>query len=261
MTGTVFLVGAGPGDPGLLTLAGLRALQSADVVLHDRLVSADVLALVRREAELIEVGKSGGGHSVSQARIHELITQHAAAGRRVVRLKGGDPMIFGRGGEELEHLRRAGIPFEVVPGVTAALACAAYAGIPLTHRAYSGAVRLVTAHCQESVDATDWRTLAAGRETLAVYMGLATLPVLCRELTRHGRSATTPVAIVENASRPEQRVIVGTLGDVETLAARHVVRSPALLVVGEVAALAPALHWFGAEPITAETAPAERSAA
>ena len=259
--GSVALVGAGPGDPGLLTLAGLRALQSADVILYDRLVSAEVLALARREAELIEVGKSGGGHSVSQARIHELLAAHARAGRRVVRLKGGDPMVFGRGGEELEHLRRASIPFEVVPGVTAALACAAYAGIPLTHRAYSGAVRFVTAHCRESVDATDWRTLAEGRETLAVYMGLATLPVLCRELTRHGRSAATPVAFVENASRPEQRVIVGTLGDVEALAARHAVRSPALLVVGEVAALASSLHWFGAAPITDGAAPAARSAA
>jgi uroporphyrin-III C-methyltransferase / precorrin-2 dehydrogenase / sirohydrochlorin ferrochelatase len=261
--GSVALVGAGPGDPGLLTLAGLRALQGADVILYDRLVSAEVLALARREAELIEVGKSGGGHSVSQARIHELLVEHARAGRRVVRLKGGDPMIFGRGGEELEHLRRAAIPFEVVPGVTAALACAAYAGIPLTHRAYSGSVRFVTAHCRESVDATDWRTLAAGCETLAVYMGLATLPLLCRELIRHGRAAATPVACVENASRPEQRVIVGTLGDIESLAAGHAVRSPALLVVGEVAALAPLLHWFGAEPITAAagTVAAARSAA
>jgi uroporphyrin-III C-methyltransferase/precorrin-2 dehydrogenase/sirohydrochlorin ferrochelatase len=261
-SGSVTLVGAGPGDPGLLTLAGLRALQSADVILHDRLVSKEVLALARREAELVEVGKSGGGHNVAQARIHELLSEHARAGRRVVRLKGGDPMIFGRGGEELEHLQAAGIPFDVVPGVTAALACAAYAGIPLTHREHSGSVRFVTAHCRESVDATDWRALAAGRETLAVYMGLATLPLLCRELTRHGRSPTTPVAFVENGSRPEQRVMVGTLADIEALVARHALQSPALLIVGEVAALAMQLHWFGALPVTgADTVDGERSAA
>jgi uroporphyrin-III C-methyltransferase / precorrin-2 dehydrogenase / sirohydrochlorin ferrochelatase len=260
-TGSVALVGAGPGDPGLLTLAGLRALQSADVVLYDRLVSAEVLALVRREAELIEVGKSGGGHSVAQARIHELLVEHARRGRRVVRLKGGDPMIFGRGGEELEHLRRAAIPFEVVPGVTAALACAAYAGIPLTHRAHSGSVRFVTAHCRESVDATDWRALAAGRETLAVYMGVAMLPVLRRELLRHGRGPETPIAFVENGSRPEQRVFVGTLDEAEMLAAVHGVHSPALLIVGEVAAFATALHWFGAAPLTADSAGGARSAA
>ncbi len=260
--GSVTLVGAGPGDPGLVTLAGLRALQAADVILYDRLVSAEVLALARREAQLIEVGKSGGGHSVAQARIHELLSEHAHAGRRVVRLKGGDPMIFGRGGEELEHLQLAGIPFAVVPGVTAALACAAYAGIPLTHREHSGSVRFVTAHCRESVDATDWSTLAAGRETLAVYMGLATLPLLCRELVRHGRSPATPVAFVENGSRPEQRVLLATLASIESLVARHALRSPALLIVGEVAALAEPLHWFGAPPLTdADRVAGARSAA
>ncbi|HUO80571.1 MAG TPA: siroheme synthase CysG [Steroidobacteraceae bacterium] len=258
--GSVALVGAGPGDPGLLTLAALRALQSADVVLHDRLVSPPVLALARREAELIEVGKSGGGHSTGQAEIHRLLAEHARRGRRVVRLKGGDPMIFGRGGEELEYLRRAGIRYEVVPGVTAALACAAYAGIPLTHREHSASVRFVTAHCRESVDATDWRALAAGRETLAVYMGLGTLPLLCRELQRHGRSGATPVAFVENGSRPEQRVLLGTLDSIEALAAGHGLRSPALLIVGAVAALASRLHWFGAEPLVSGTA-AARSAA
>jgi uroporphyrin-III C-methyltransferase/precorrin-2 dehydrogenase/sirohydrochlorin ferrochelatase len=252
--GRVTLVGAGPGDPGLLTLRALRALQEADVILHDRLVSREVLALARREAEQVEVGKSGQGHSVQQSSINELMVRHARAGRRVVRLKGGDPFIFGRGGEELEHLRAHEIPYEVVPGVTAAPACAAYAGIPLTHRDHSGSVRFVTAHCRESLDATDWRSLAAARETLAVYMGVAMLPVLRAELLRHGRAPSTPVAFVENGSRPEQRVVVGTLEHVEDLALAAGIGSPALLIVGEVAALASRLHWFGAAPVSAATA-------
>jgi uroporphyrin-III C-methyltransferase/precorrin-2 dehydrogenase/sirohydrochlorin ferrochelatase len=166
-----------------------------------------------------------------------------------VRLNGGDPMIFGRGGEELEHLRRAGVAYEVVPGVTAALACAAYAGIPLTHREHSASVRFVTAHCRESVDATDWQALAAGRETLAVYMGVAMLPELRHALLKHGRRADTPVALIENGSRPQQRVVVGTLEALESLASAHAVRAPALLIVGDVAALAATLHWFGAAPL------------
>ncbi|HXQ64832.1 MAG TPA: siroheme synthase CysG [Steroidobacteraceae bacterium] len=246
--GSVALVGAGPGDPGLLTLRGLRALQSADVVLHDRLVSPEVLGLARREAELIAVGKGGGTHGVAQAHIHELMVEHARRGRRVVRLKGGDPFVFGRGGEELEHLVRHGIRFEVVPGITAALACAAYAGIPLTHRDHSGSIRFVTAHCRESLEATDWHGLARGRETLAVYMGVAMLGTLRRELVRHGRAASTPVAFVENGSRPEQRVVLGTLEEVEALARAYELRSPALLIVGEVAALGAVLHWFGTPP-------------
>ncbi len=247
--GSVVLVGAGPGDPGLLTLHALRALQGADVVLHDRLVSAEILKLARREAELIEVGKGGRGHRVTQEHIHELMVEHALRGRRVVRLKGGDPFVFGRGGEELEHLVRHGIAFEVVPGVTAALACAAYAGVPLTHREHSGSIRFATAHCRESLEATDWRGLARGRETLAVYMGVATLDTLRQELIRHGRDPATPIAFIENGSRPEQRVIVGTLADAVTLAARHRLASPALLIVGEVAALAVQLHWYGAAPL------------
>ena len=260
--GSVALVGAGPGDPGLLTLNALRALQDADVVLHDRLVSREVLALARREADLVEVGKSGQGHSIAQAAINELMLGHVRAGRRVVRLKGGDPFVFGRGGEELQFLRAHGVRYEVVPGVTAALACGAYAGIPLTHRDHSGSVRFVTAHCRESLDATDWRGLANARETLAVYMGVAMLPVLRAELLRHGRAPSTPVAFVENGSRPEQRVLVGTLEDVEDLASREQVGSPALLIVGEVAALARELHWYGAAPAVSLQPPvASRDAA
>ncbi|MBS0376309.1 MAG: uroporphyrinogen-III C-methyltransferase [Proteobacteria bacterium] len=257
--GRVTLVGAGPGEAGLLTLAGLRALQCADVILYDRLVSPEVLALARREAERIEVGKSGGGDSVPQAEIQARLVAEARRGRHVVRLKGGDPMVFGRGGEELQHLRAAGIPYEVVPGITAALACSAYAGIPLTHREHASGVRFVTAHSRGSIETTDWRGLAAARETLAVYMGIATLPRLVAELTRHGRAPTTPVAIVENGGRAEQRVLVGTLGEADVLATRHAVCSPALLIVGEVAALAPTLHWYGAAPLT-DAAPPARAA-
>ncbi len=252
--GRVTLVGAGPGDPGLLTLAALRALQSADVVLHDRLVSPEILALVRREAELIEVGKSAQGHSVAQARIHELLAGHAACGLHVVRLKGGDPFIFGRGGEELQFLRGIGVPYEVVPGVTAALACAAYAGIPLTHRDHARSVRFVTAHCRESIDAVDWRGLARSDETLAVYMGAGTLPRLAAELLRHGRAASTPAAIIENGTRAEQRVLLGDLSTLPALAEAERVASPSLIVVGEVARHAGALGWFGAAPVVAPAA-------
>ena len=247
--GSVVLVGAGPGDAGLLTLNALRALQEADVILHDRLVSEEVLGLARRDADRVCVGKAARGHSVSQDRIHELLLEHAAAGRRVVRLKGGDPFIFGRGGEELEFLERHGIPFEVVPGITAAVACGAYAGIPLTHREYAQSVRLVTAHCGESIDTLDWAALAQERHTVALYMGVNGLGTIRDRLVQHGRSASTPVAIVENGSRPEQRVLLTTLACIEEAGRDAGVKSPALVIVGEVAALAERLHWFGNQPV------------
>lgn len=246
--GSVVLVGAGPGDPGLLTLNALRALQEADVILHDRLVSDAVLALARRDAERISVGKAAGAHSVPQSRIHELLVEHAFAGRRVVRLKGGDPFVFGRGGEELEVLARHGIPFEVVPGITAAIGCAAYAGIPLTHRDHAQSVRFVTAHCGDSVDTLDWASLAQPRQTVALYMGVAALGRIAGQLLAHGRAATTPVAIVENGSRPDQRVTLTTLAALDDVARRADIQSPALLIVGEVASLAAGLHWFGSPP-------------
>jgi uroporphyrin-III C-methyltransferase/precorrin-2 dehydrogenase/sirohydrochlorin ferrochelatase len=249
--GSVILVGAGPGDPGLLTLRGLRALNEADVILHDRLVSAEVLALARRDAERIEVGKQAGNHHATQAQIHALMVEHARAGRRVVRLKGGDPFVFGRGGEELEWLRAHGISYEVVPGITAALACAAYAGIPLTHREHAQSLRLVTAHCQGSHDTLDWAGLARPRQTLAVYMGVSELPVLQQRLLAHGRGGDTPFALVEQGSRPGQRVVTGPLAQLAELAAVHAVQSPALLIVGEVAGLAGKLAWFGRPPLTA----------
>lgn len=247
--GSVVLVGAGPGDAGLLTLRGLRALNEADVILHDRLVSAEVLELARRDAERIEVGKQAGNHHATQDEIHALLLEHARAGRRVVRLKGGDPFVFGRGGEELEFLRGHGIPYEVVPGITAALACAAHAGVPLTHRDHAQSVRFVTAHCRESLDTLDWAALAQERQTLAVYMGVAGLDRLQEQLLAHGRAASTPFALVENGSRANQRVVTGTLADLPERAAVHAVRSPALLILGEVAALAERLAWFGATPL------------
>ncbi|MCC4598129.1 uroporphyrinogen-III C-methyltransferase [Xanthomonas campestris pv. phormiicola] len=253
--GTVTLVGAGPGDPGLLTLNALHALRSADVVLHDRLVSAAILDLLPGTAERIEVGKSASGHSVRQEQIHALLLEHARRGRRVVRLKGGDPFVFGRGGEELEYLRAHGVPYAVVPGITAALACAAYAGIPLTHREHAQSLRLVTAHCKESFDTLDWAALAQERQTLAVYMGVAGLDTVRERLLRAGRAADTPFALVENGSRPEQRVVVGTLADLPDTARAHQLRSPALLILGEVAALATGLHWFGAAPLPAPPSP------
>jgi uroporphyrin-III C-methyltransferase/precorrin-2 dehydrogenase/sirohydrochlorin ferrochelatase len=248
--GSVTLVGAGPGDPGLLTVNALRALQQADVILHDRLVSNDVLALARRDAERVSVGKMAGGHSVGQGRIHELMLEHALAGRNVVRLKGGDPFIFGRGGEELEFLAAHGIAFQVVPGITAALACGAYAGIPLTHREHAQSVRLVTAHTGEALDGLDWAALAQERQTLALYMGVAGLGTIRAQLVAHGRAASTPVAVVENGSRADQRVTLATLGELDVIVREGGIRSPALVIVGEVAALAAKLHWFGAIPRT-----------
>ncbi|MCW0411120.1 uroporphyrinogen-III C-methyltransferase [Xanthomonas sacchari] len=259
--GSVTLVGAGPGDPGLLTGHALHALRQADVVLHDRLVSAAILQLVPAGTERIAVGKSADGHSVAQEQIHALLLEHARRGRRVVRLKGGDPFVFGRGGEELEYLRAHGVDYAVVPGITAALACAAYAGIPLTHRDHAQSLRLVTAHCKASLDTLDWAALAQERQTLAVYMGVAGLDTVRTRLLAAGRAAGTPFALVENGSRAEQRVVRGTLADLPDTARAHAVRAPALLILGEVAALADTLHWFGAAPLHALPSPSPKQAA
>ena len=248
--GRVALVGAGPGDPGLLTLRGLRLLNEADVILHDRLVSDEILELARRDAERIEVGKQAGSHRFSQKQINDLMLQYARAGYRVVRLKGGDPFVFGRGGEELEFLRAHAIPYEVVPGITAAIGGASYAGIPLTHRDHAHSVQFVTGHGREPLGAPDWTALAQPDQTLAIYMGVAQLAEIRERLLAAGRAGSTPVAIVENGTRGEQRVIVTQLCDLDgCLAERHRLVSPALLIVGDVAALAERLAWFGAPPI------------
>lgn len=256
--GRVILVGAGPGDPGLLTLHALRALQRADVVLYDRLVAPAILDLGRRDARCIEVGKRHGEADAVQARIMRLMLEHARAGRLVVRLKGGDPLLFARGGEELAFLRAHGIAFEVVPGVTAALACAAYAGIPLTERGVAGGVRFVTATASASGAEPDWPSLARGDDTVVFYMGASQLAVVAERLLAHGRAAQTPVAVVERGSTAAQRVLVSRLDGVGARA-RHSIVAPALLIVGELAARALDLAWFGAQPVDELTQPARLS--
>jgi uroporphyrin-III C-methyltransferase/precorrin-2 dehydrogenase/sirohydrochlorin ferrochelatase len=234
--GRVLLVGAGPGDAGLLTLRALRALQEADVVLHDKLVSPDVLALVRRDAEREDVGKRGGGGSTPQAYINDRMLAEARRGRTVVRLKGGDPFVFGRGGEEREFLLACGIDVEVVPGITAAIGAGASAGIALTHRGRAAGLRLISAESGTPGLAVDWANHAASRDTLAIYMGLSAIETLAATLQQHGRAGDTPVALVANATRRDQRVLRGNLRDAATLAREGGLRTPVLFIVGEVAA-------------------------
>ncbi len=235
--GEAWLVGAGPGDPELLTLRALQVMQAADVIVHDRLVSNAVLDLARRDAERIAVGKVPGCRQNSQQQINELLVRLVSDGKRVCRLKGGDPFIFGRGGEEAEALEAAGLRFSVVPGITAAAGCAASSGIPLTHRDASQSVVLITGHGKDSVDRLDWPSLARDRQTLAVYMGVSRFPELMNKLVEHGRAADTPIAIIENGTTPDQRVIRGSLGQLPLLARAHQVRAPAMLIIGEVAKL------------------------
>ncbi|WP_042050083.1 siroheme synthase CysG [Aeromonas dhakensis] len=241
--GEVVLVGAGPGDPGLLTLHALRQMQQADVVVYDRLVSDEVMALVRRDAKRIFVGKQAGNHCVPQEEINQLLLEEAKKGQRVVRLKGGDPFIFGRGGEELETLVGSGIGFQVVPGITAASGCAAYAGIPLTHRDHAQSVRFVTAHGKGGARDLDWPLLAKDKQTLVFYMGLSSCATIREQLLAHGKGGDTPVALIERGTQPSQRVIRGTLDQLPALAIG--VESPALIMVGSVVTLADSLAWFG----------------
>ncbi len=242
--GEVTLVGAGPGDPELLTLKALRALQDADVILHDRLVSPAILDLARRDATLIGVGKTAGCKSTSQQEINALLVEYARRGSRVVRLKGGDPFIFGRGGEELETLVRAGIPFSVVPGITAALGVGAYAGIPLTHRDHAHSVTFVTGHADKDGREPDWRALGAPGSTAVFYMGLARLSIIAQKLTDHGAPGTLPAALIAHGTLPEQRVVTATLASIVSAAATAELASPALLIIGEVVALQTSLAWF-----------------
>lgn len=249
--GRVTLVGGGPGDPGLLTLRALRRLQDADVVLFDRLVNQALVDLARRDAERIHVGKRRDRHTVPQSEINALMIEHARAGKQVVRLKGGDPFIFGRGGEEIADVAAAGLQVEVVPGITAAAGCAAYAGIPLTHRDHAQSCMLVTGH-RKANGALDlpWTAMAAPQQTLVVYMGLATLGELCQQLIAHGLAADHPCAMVESGTLQSQRVVTGTLATLEAAVADTGLTGPALLIVGTVVRLRQELAWFDQQSAT-----------
>lgn len=242
--GEVYLVGAGPGDPDLLTLRALRLMHKADVVLYDRLVSPEILLKLRPDAEKIYVGKRRADHAVPQETINEMLVRLAKEGKRVLRLKGGDPFIFGRGGEELESLAAADIPFQIVPGITAASGCASYAGIPLTHRDYSQSVRFLTGHTKDGGVPLQWDILAKEQQTLVFYMGLAGLSVICEQLLKHGMSAAMPVAIVQQGTTQTQKVLVGNLERIADLAMEQEIKAPTIIIVGEVVKLQQSLSWF-----------------
>jgi uroporphyrin-III C-methyltransferase len=242
--GMVYLVGAGPGNADLLTLRAARLLAAADTVIYDHLVGKDVLELASLTADCIYVGKQSGRHTLPQREINTLLVRLAQHGHSVVRLKGGDPYIFGRGAEEVEELQQAGIAFEVVPGVTSAVGMAAYAGMPLTHRDHAQSCVFVTGHLKDGGLDLDWPSLARPRQTLVVYMGIGALPEICRQLVRHGLPATTPAAVVREATLPTQRVVAATLADLPAAANAVGIALPALIVVGSVVALQKALAWY-----------------
>ncbi|MCW2955042.1 MAG: uroporphyrin-III C-methyltransferase [Conexibacter sp.] len=264
MTGTVYLVGAGPGDPGLLTARALELIAEADVILYDRLIPATSLDGARADAELVYVGKEGRGPSMPQEQIDRLLLEHGGAGRRVVRLKGGDPFVFGRGGEEALILRAAGIAVEVVPGVTAGVAAPAYAGIPVTHRDRASAVALVTGHEDPAKpeSAIDWPALAAFPGTLVFYMGVKQLPRIAAQLIAGGRPADEPVAVIERGTLPDQRTVVATLATIAEVAAAAAVRPPSITVVGPVAGLREeGLRWFEERPLAGRSVAVTRARA
>jgi uroporphyrin-III C-methyltransferase/precorrin-2 dehydrogenase/sirohydrochlorin ferrochelatase len=242
--GEVFLVGAGPGDPELLTLKAVRLIQQADVVFYDRLVSSAILEYCNSKAEMYYVGKAMADHAVPQEDINQLLADHARLGKTVLRLKGGDPFIFGRGGEEIELLAEQKIPFQVVPGITAASGCSSYAGIPLTHRDYAQSVRFVTGHLKDGSTNLPWNELIHPQQTLVIYMGLTGISHISQELIAHGMSSDTPIALIEKGTRPEQKVYTSTLAEISNVIDNNSISAPTLTIIGDVVKLHKKLDWF-----------------
>lgn len=263
-SGVVYLVGAGPGDPELITVRGRDLIMRADVVVYDYLASKHLLTWARKDAELIYVGKQAGCHSLPQEHINQLLVDKAGQGQNVVRLKGGDPYVFGRGGEEAQALAQAGIRFEVVPGVTAAVAAAAYAGIPVTHRDVASAFALITGHEDaDRIDGSqiDWAALGQWRGTLAFYMGVKNLPLICSRLREHGMAADTPVALIQSGTTPQQKTVVGTLATIVDWAQKHDIRPPTIIIIGRVVGLRDPLRWFEHRPLFGKRVVVTRSRA
>jgi len=242
--GEVYLVGAGPGDPDLLTFRALRLLQQADVIVYDRLVSEEILDLARRDADLVYVGKERDKHTLPQEDINKMLARVAKKGKRVLRLKGGDPFIFGRGGEEIETLMQEGVPFQIVPGITAAAGAASYGGIPLTHRDYAQSVLFVTGHLKDGTMNLNWHAMVQPNQTVVVYMGLLGAKLLCEQLIKHGKSADTPIALVQQATTNNQKVFIGTLATMPQIIDNNTIKPPTLIIVGDVVQLHDKLAWY-----------------